>query len=44
MNGGLGNENNTSPQPPSNVVDINTLLFGNTPNPDPYTVQLPNFE
>lgn len=33
-----------SPAPPTNVTDINTLLFGNTPNPDPYTVQLPNFE
>lgn len=26
------------------MTDINTLLFGNAPNPDPYTVQLPNFE
>lgn len=26
------------------MTDINTLLFGNVPNPDPYTVQLPNFE
>ena len=26
------------------LVGINTLLFGNAPNPDPYTVQLPNFE
>lgn len=29
---------------PSNVMDINTLLFGNAPPPDPYTVLLPNFE
>lgn len=27
-----------------NVMDINTLLFGNAPPPDPYTVILPNFE
>lgn len=32
-----------SPQP-QNVMDINTLLFGNAPPPDPYTVVLPNFE
>ena len=27
-----------------NVLDINTLLFGNAPSPDPYSVVLPNFE
>ena len=31
-------------QSPTNVVDLNTILFGNTPNPDPSTVELPNFE
>jgi hypothetical protein len=34
----------SSSPPPTTVTDINTLLFGNTPNPDPYTVILPNFE
>jgi hypothetical protein len=26
------------------VVDINTILFGNAPIQDPYSIVLPNFE